>query len=63
MNGIHQHPSNRPQSLTKSLQLTLIYWHGSAGWKDEINGVLEFYIHTAEHPASEPVPPKPSGPP
>ena len=29
MNGIHQHPSTRPQSLTKSLQLTLIYWHGS----------------------------------
>ena len=34
-----------------------------AGWQDEINGVLEFYIHTAEHPASESEPPIPDGPP
>jgi uncharacterized protein (DUF4415 family) len=33
-----------------------------AGWQEELNGVLEFYIHTAEHPASEPEPPTPSGP-
>jgi uncharacterized protein (DUF4415 family) len=33
-----------------------------AGWQDEINGVLEFYIDTIEHPASEPEPPKPNGP-
>ena len=31
-------------------------------WQDEINGVLEFYIDTIEHPASEPEPPKPNGP-
>jgi uncharacterized protein (DUF4415 family) len=33
-----------------------------AGWQEELNGVLEFYIHTAEHPASEPEPPTPSTP-
>jgi uncharacterized protein (DUF4415 family) len=33
-----------------------------AGWQEELNGVLEFYIHTAEHPASEPEPPTPSSP-
>jgi uncharacterized protein (DUF4415 family) len=33
-----------------------------AGWQEELNGVLEFYIHTAEHPASEPEPPIPDGP-
>jgi uncharacterized protein (DUF4415 family) len=33
-----------------------------AGWQEELNGVLEFYIHTAEHPASEPEPPFPDGP-
>jgi hypothetical protein len=27
------------------------------GWQDEITGVLEFYIETIEHPASEPAPP------
>jgi uncharacterized protein (DUF4415 family) len=32
-----------------------------AGWQEELNGVLEFYIHTAEHPASEPEPPTPNG--
>jgi uncharacterized protein (DUF4415 family) len=32
------------------------------GWQDEINGVLEFYIDTIEHPASEPAPPIPGGP-
>ena len=32
------------------------------GWQDEINGVLEFYIDTIEHPASEPEPSTPSGP-
>jgi BrnA antitoxin of type II toxin-antitoxin system len=31
------------------------------GWQNELNGVLEFYIHTAEHPASEPEPPRPGG--
>jgi uncharacterized protein (DUF4415 family) len=34
-----------------------------AGWQDEINGVLAFYKDTIEHPASEPEPQKPSGPP
>jgi uncharacterized protein (DUF4415 family) len=34
-----------------------------AGWQDEINGVLAFYRDTIEHPASEPEPQKPSGPP
>jgi uncharacterized protein (DUF4415 family) len=33
-----------------------------AGWQEELNGVLEFYIHTAEHPASKPEPPTPSDP-
>jgi len=33
-----------------------------AGWQEELNGVLEFYIHTVEHPASEPEPQAPSGP-
>jgi uncharacterized protein (DUF4415 family) len=33
-----------------------------AGWQEELNGVLEFYIHTAEHPASEPESPAPSSP-
>lgn len=33
-----------------------------AGWQQELNGVLEFYIHTAEHPASELEPPIPDGP-
>ncbi|MCI0600140.1 MAG: hypothetical protein L0Y60_11600 [Beijerinckiaceae bacterium] len=32
------------------------------GWHNELNGVLEFYIHTADHPASEPEPPAPSSP-
>ena len=32
------------------------------GWQEELNGVLEFYIHAAEHPASEPDPPIPDGP-
>ena len=27
------------------------------GWQHEMNGVLEFYIDTIEHPASEPEPP------
>ena len=30
------------------------------GWQNEINGVLEFYIDTIEHPASEPEPQTPS---
>jgi hypothetical protein len=33
-----------------------------AGWQEELNGVLEFYIHTVEHPASEPEPPIQRGP-
>jgi len=33
-----------------------------AGWQEELNGVLSFYIDTIEHPASEPEPPTPSGP-
>ena len=32
-----------------------------AGWQNEINGILEFYIHTVEHPASEPEPLIPDG--
>jgi hypothetical protein len=32
------------------------------GWQDELNGVLGFYIDTAEHPASEPAPPISGGP-
>ncbi len=24
------------------------------GWQEELTGILEFYIHTAEHPASDP---------
>jgi hypothetical protein len=32
------------------------------GWQGEIRDVLAFYIHTAEHPASEPEPPASSGP-
>lgn len=32
------------------------------GWQGELTGVLEFYIHTVEHPASEPEPPTPRGP-
>jgi uncharacterized protein (DUF4415 family) len=33
-----------------------------AGWQEELNGVLEFYIHTVEHPASAPEPGSPDGP-
>jgi uncharacterized protein (DUF4415 family) len=33
-----------------------------AGWQNELNGVLEFYIHTVEHPASEQDPTIPDGP-
>ena len=32
-----------------------------AGWQEEINGILAFYIDTVEHPASESKPPIPSG--
>ena len=43
----------------------ILVWLKARGarWQDEINGVLAFYIDTIEHPASEPEPPTPSGPP
>jgi hypothetical protein len=40
-----------------------LYWHGSKHEarvaQNEINGVLAFYIETAEHPVSEPEPTPP----
>jgi uncharacterized protein (DUF4415 family) len=46
------------------IDLAILSWFKArgAGWQEELSGVLEFYIHTAEHPASEPEPPTPSGP-
>ncbi len=34
----------------------------SREWQQETEGVLEFYITTVEHPASEPEPPLPDSP-
>lgn len=47
-----------------SIDPAILAWFKArgTGWQEEINGVLEFYIHTIEHPASEPEPPKQSGP-
>lgn len=43
---------------------TIVAWFKArgAGWQSELNGVLEFYIDTVEHPASGAAPGKPSGP-
>jgi hypothetical protein len=66
MNGIHQNPLDRPQSPDEKLAIApdILAWFKArgAGWQDEINGVLEFYIDTVEHPASETEPPIPDGP-
>ena len=40
---------------TLEIEPSILAWFKArgAGWQNEINGVLSFYIHTVEHPASE----------
>jgi BrnA antitoxin of type II toxin-antitoxin system len=47
-----------------SIDRAILAWFKArgTGWQNEINGVLAFYIETAEHPASEPEPLTPSAP-
>jgi uncharacterized protein (DUF4415 family) len=47
-----------------SIDPAILAWFKArgAGWQNEPNGVLAFYIDTIEHPASQPHPPKSAGP-
>lgn len=49
---------------TLEIDPSILAWFKArgAGWQNEINGVLGFYIDTVDHPASDPAPTMPGGP-
>ncbi len=42
------------ENLAIAPDILALFKQRGAGWQDEINGVLEFYRDTVEHPASDP---------